>query len=409
MDLNNKHIFFAVSSMGLGHVHRSLPIINYLLASGSQLTILGCGRALEILKLELNNCPGIEYLEFEDYPPIQRGRGIAHYVCFLKDLLETGSRIRKETAFLKSLMVERDIDLIFSDGRFGFVDKRLPCFLVCHQIRFILPRWLRIFQPLSDLGQYLLLRKFTKIIVPDFADPDINLAGQLSHNWMSRKLDTIYIGFLSSVKKTRASKTIDILFITGGFIEAERLRIVNWAKQRLTGLAHKGDPEQVHIRHSGGSRNPVKSSIWTPAFAGVTTCSGSPKVVFVLGEVGRRDNTLEADNRIETYACAYGEKRNELLNAARVLVGRTGYTTLMDICELGLCAALTPTANMTEQKYLAKHIAHWNHPLPVDIAGENGLAWFGIDGTALPASIRNWSTEQSLKCLAGFIAELDHG
>lgn len=370
MELSNKHIFFAVSSMGLGHVYRSLPIIKYLLAADSQLTILSCGRALEVLKQELNTCSGIEYLEFEDYPPIQRGRGIAHYILLIKDLLETGSRIRKETAFLKSLMVERDIDLVFSDGRFGFVDKRFPCFLVCHQIRFILPRWLRIFQPLSDLGQYVLLQKFTKIIIPDFADPDINLAGKLSHNWMSRKLDTIYIGFLSSVKRTRASKTIDILFITGGFIEDERLRIVSWAKQHLAGLAQK--------------------------------------VVLVLGEADIRDDAQQTDNRIETYACAYGEKRNELLNAARVLVGRTGYTTIMDICELGLRAALTPTAHMTEQEYLAKHLAHWNHQLPIDMTAGNGPTWIGVDGNALPPSIRNWSTEQSVKNLADFLAESDH-
>ena len=31
-----------------------------------------------------------------------------------------------------------------------------------------------------------------------------------------------------------------------------------------------------HVCHSGDSRNPVKSRTWTPAFAGVTTCSEPP-------------------------------------------------------------------------------------------------------------------------------------
>ncbi|MGB9129400.1 MAG: hypothetical protein WCB97_07115 [Thiobacillus sp.] len=31
-------------------------------------------------------------------------------------------------------------------------------------------------------------------------------------------------------------------------------------------VASWGNPEQVHNRHSGVRRNPVKSSIWTPAF-----------------------------------------------------------------------------------------------------------------------------------------------
>jgi hypothetical protein len=37
-----------------------------------------------------------------------------------------------------------------------------------------------------------------------------------------------------------------------------------WQTQRLV---DKGIPEQVHNRHSGESRNPVKSSIWIPGQA----------------------------------------------------------------------------------------------------------------------------------------------
>ncbi len=370
MELNNKHLLFTVSAMGLGHVHRSLPIIRYLLGAGSRLTILSHGRALETIQMELVEYPGIEYLEFEDYPPIQRGRGIAYYGFLIKDLLETGIRIRKERKFLETLLTERHFDLLISDGRFGFTNACLPSFLICHQIRFFLPRWLRLFQPLSDLVQYLLLRNFTKIIVPDFSDSDINLAGKLSHNWVSRKLDPIYIGFLSSTKRVRVSEAIDILFITGGFIEDERKIIIEWAQQHLINLGQK--------------------------------------VVFALGAAGSNVESTGTNGAFVTYSSVHGQKRNELLCSAHILVGRTGYTTIMDICELGLRAALTPTPGMTEQEYLANYIAYWNHRLLVEIPLEKELTWVSVDGNALPPSIRQWSTEKSLERLADFLTGFVH-
>lgn len=370
MDLNNKRILYAVSSMGLGHVQRSLPILKYLLAAGGRLIVVSHGRALDMLKLELSAYPCVEYLAIADYPPIQRGCGLAHYLYFLPDLLKTGLRIREETELLKTLSQQTRIDLVFADGRFGFIDPGIPSFLICHQIRFLLPRWLRVFQPLSDIGQYRLLRKFNRVFVPDFEDSNFSLAGQLSHNWMARKLKAHYIGFLSSIKKTHAPKTIDIVFITGGFIEPERLKIVDWARR--------------HLIHLG------------------------QKVVFILGAAGNLGEAVPAANGIETYACVHGEKRNELLNAARVLVGRTGYTTLMDVCELGIHAALTPTAGMTEQEYLAGRIARLNHPLPIDIGADHGLKWVGIDGEALHPSIASWNTEKSVKRLADYLGGFDH-
>jgi hypothetical protein len=54
------------------------------------------------------------------------------------------------------------------------------------------------------------------------------------------------------------------------------IRSIGELPQSIVRKLIKGSAEQVHICHSGEGRNPVKSSIWTPAFAGVTTYSGLP-------------------------------------------------------------------------------------------------------------------------------------
>jgi len=56
-----------------------------------------------------------------------------------------------------------------------------------------------------------------------------------------------------------------------------------------TGRGCKENPEQAHNRHSGESRNPVKSSTWTPASAGVTTCSGLPENAKTATSTRRND------------------------------------------------------------------------------------------------------------------------
>lgn len=363
--------------MGLGHVQRSLPIIRLLLDAGAALTVLSHGRALTLLQQELAGHTEIGFLSFEDYPPLQRGRGIAHYFYYPLDLLTIAVQMRKEKQYLRRLQQQQSIDMVFADGRFGFVDKSLPCFCICHQISFILPRWLRLFQFFADVGQLLILRKFTRVIVSDFADPSINLAGRLSHNWVARWLQPIYIGFLSSLRRSESppKKTLDLLFLIGGFIEAERRGFIAWACDILPRM--------------------------------------NASVVLVTGDDQQADQISSTVTGFELKGQVHGQERAVLMQSARTLVGRTGYTTIMDCCEVGLSALLLPTKNMTEQEYLARRIMDWQHQPAVKLPETADGPWVCLDGAAMHPSIRTWSTKKSLEkfgaYLNGFIQQQGNG
>jgi UDP-N-acetylglucosamine transferase subunit ALG13 len=44
------------------------------------------------------------------------------------------------------------------------------------------------------------------------------------------------------------------------------------------------------------------------------------------------------------------------MNRAKFIVARAGYSTIMDVVELGKRALLIPTPGQTEQEYLAKYL-----------------------------------------------------
>ncbi len=360
--MRGKYILFAVSAMGLGHVQRSLPLIRHLLATGNELLILSHGRALDLLRLELAEAAAVRFRSFPDYPPLQRGSGIAHYAYYLRDLLAIGACMRRERAFVERLARERRFDAMFSDGRFGVFLPDVPTFLVCHQIRILLPALLRPFQPVADLAQYLLLRKFTRVLVPDFADAGQCLAGRLAHNWMARAIEPLYLGYLSSLRAGEAAKCIDVLVIAGGFIEAERANFLAWARDRL---------RRVHGR-----------------------------VVLVLGDTRAQAAGYDGVGH-EVHACVHGEARDALMRGARLIIGRAGYTTLMDLCQIRGRALLIPTPRMTEQGYLARRIARMWHG-PGDVAGLDADGVY-FDAASLPPALRDWSTQESVRVFAHYL------
>ena len=78
-------------------------------------------------------------------------------------------------------------------------------------------------------------------------------------------------------------------------------------------------------------------------------------IVFVRGKPEENKNYKE--NNVEYISYAGAGLRDELMNRAKFIIARAGYTTIMDIVELNKKALLIPTPGQTEQEYLAKYEA----------------------------------------------------
>jgi hypothetical protein len=375
--LAGARILFAVSALGLGHVQRSLPLLRHLLASGTRVEVVSHGRALEALRIELDGAGVERFHDLPDYPPLQRGRGLLHYLQYLPDLLVTWWRARAEAALLRTLHEREPFDAVIADGRIGFVHEALPSFFLAHQLRILVPPVLRPLQRLSDRGQLALLRRYTRVFVQDLPDPNASLAGALAHNELADVVKPVYIGPLSTLGPGGGAEAHTLVFVAGGFIEAERRRVVREVGRLV---------ERMNARVGQGG-------------------AGPPRVAFLLGGGAWNPGAFPAE--AELYPLALGEERRTLMAGARLWVGRTGYTTVMDVWAAGARAVLVPTPGMTEQRYLARRVAGWgHHPAPggeADLVEPILRALAGavyLDARQLPAPLRAWTPERSVACFA---------
>ena len=207
----SRRALFAISSLGLGHVTRSLTIIHEYMDHGYALTLVSTGNALAFLKQELSGQPTIEFKEMADYPPLERGSGWRLYAYLALDLIKTWIRIRHEHRHVETIAA--GYDFIFSDGRYGFYSHWAPSFILSHQIAFIPPKGLRGISWIIEHLNISALRHFDHLFIPDYPNPNASLAGNLAHTPNLHRTQHSFIGILSSYPHLDLPRDIDYLFI----------------------------------------------------------------------------------------------------------------------------------------------------------------------------------------------------
>jgi UDP-N-acetylglucosamine:LPS N-acetylglucosamine transferase len=77
------------------------------------------------------------------------------------------------------------------------------------------------------------------------------------------------------------------------------------------------------------------------------------KVVITLGKTENMDKFNE--DGIETYSFLSKNDREDFLNRSKLVVSRSGYSTILDLAVIGTKALMTPTPGQIEQEYLARY------------------------------------------------------
>jgi UDP-N-acetylglucosamine:LPS N-acetylglucosamine transferase len=315
MSSSKSAILFAVSSLGLGHATRMVPIIRDFEKRGFVIHILSSGKALQYLKCEIKNG---HFYELKDYPPMERGKGLLFYYYIVPDIFAVLFRIRSERHYTEKLIDEEGIDIIFSDGRFGVYSKKKPSFFLTHQTQFHMHPLNVWFSPIANYFNYRKFQKFDHIFIADFEEEKYSLAGKLSHARFLKKLPHSYIGILSSLEKKDIPVDIDYLFTISGFLTEYRDSFIKVLYEQAKSLP--------------GEK------------------------VFILGDPYSKKVNRDEENNITIYDHVSGDERADLFNRARVIVSRCGYTTLMDVVELSKKALLVPTPNQSEQVYISSRL-----------------------------------------------------
>lgn len=314
------NILFGVQDWGLGHATRDLILLRALVSAGHRVTIISNGRALQMLRQELNG--RCDYIRFKDLPKPLSRRALWFHIKMSLALPLVFHTYRRERQLVQRLCRSRNIDCIVSDTRYGLCSDEIPSFHLVHSMRQIVPGRPRILERLVEIGQRHLLRKGRKILVPDQLQN--GLAGDLCHrldcDWGGR---LAYIGILSSLTCAPAETDIDVFVSVSG---AEPQRSIF---------------ERLVLDQIGKVKGRVVVTLGRPEAAAVVSQNG----------------------RLRVYGYLNREKQQEMMNRARLVVTRSGYTTLMELAELGKKALLVPTVGQSEQEYLAEYherLGHWH-------------------------------------------------
>jgi uncharacterized protein (TIGR00661 family) len=309
-------IIYSLCSWGLGHATRSLPIIRKLIKENHNLTIISSDRSLQLLQKELGE--KVTYIDIPDYPILISentrqfiAKSMVYWPVFIKrmeDGLQQLQRILKDTS----------CDRIISDGRYDMYSKQIPSFFISHQMRIMNPLRFQLFERGSETFNKFFFKRFQEIIIPDFKEN--NLSGDLSHNLKKIDEDKLhYVGILSDFSQLDIEKDIDYFISLSG-------------------------PE------------PQRSILEEKIISQIQNLTGS--IVMSLGKT--EETKIPAQKDIQTYSYLSKEKREELLNRSKLVISRSGYSTIMDLATIGTKALMIPTPGQIEQEYLAQHLKKTN-------------------------------------------------
>jgi len=326
MQKNHHHpvgVFMAILNMGLGHATRSLPLITYLQNQGWRVVIGSSGRSLIFLQKEI---PGASFVTLPDYN-LRYSKSGVNFIQLFSQLPRLLKIIAIEHRLTEKILEEQHLQMVVSDHRYGCYSYRRPSFFISHQLRFAAPSWLKSFEIVGFWFNHYFHKKYRAIIVPDFMQGcEGLLSGRLSR--LKEHADYHFCGILSSISYVESPQDIDILVSVSG-PEPQRTIFEQKMRQQLPRLP--------------GNK------------------------IMVLGKPERE----EVQKKISGLTIYSHLNRNDLqkyFNRSKLIVSRSGYSTIMELIELRKKALLIPTPGQTEQLLLAERLKTmgWFHTVSQD-------------------------------------------
>lgn len=306
---NCKHrlrtVLVAPLNWGLGHATRCIPIIKTLLELNCKVILASDGRAFQLLEQEF---PNLTLIELPTYN-IQYGRKSFTLTIALQ-LPKIAWAIVSEYFSIRKIVAKHQVDLIISDNRYGCFHRTVSSIFMTHQINLLVPN--PLLQSVSRwLNRFFITTFFQTCWIPDVAG-EPNLSGDLSHNTKLKKIE--YVGVLSRMKPQATARKYDFIAVLSG-PEPQRTHLETKIIEQLKVLSYKG--------------------------------------LIVAGKPENIENYALSD-QLEYCSFMGSEELNLAMEAAEMVICRSGYSTLMDLAQLQKKALLIPTPGQTEQEYLAQ-------------------------------------------------------
>lgn len=304
--MKGKKIIIAPLNWGLGHATRCVPIIRVIIKSGYTPIIASDGIALAYLQKEF---PTIESVVLPAYS-ISYQKNLKLGLLF--QLPKIWKTVKREQLIIENLVIkDTEIIGVISDNRFGVRSHKVTSIYITHQINVLsgFTTWLT-----SKIHRNI-IQKFDECWIPDTKDS--SFSGKLSSSYEKLNIKTRFLGVLSRFEKQLVPQDIDALAIISG-VEPNRTLLENRLKKELAKI--------------------------------------NGKVVIICGRMEEKQ-TISEEKNIKIYNFALYNELENFINRAKVVVCRSGYSSIMDLAVLQKKVMFIPTKHQTEQEYLAQYLA----------------------------------------------------
>jgi hypothetical protein len=283
----------------------------------------------------------------------------------LKNSMHLNAVMRYEHHFAEEMVERHGYDVLLSDNRFAFYSKKAYSIYMTHQRRIAFPRTFAAFERVGVMWHANIMRKFDEVWVPD-VEIFPGYAGSLSHSGATPGEKPLrYVGPLSRFsepsllvsRKQYASipKNVDLerdvdLMSVSEFMA--RSTSVEWNVADNPSHAEGAAKYKVVAIVSGVE--PARTQFELQLREALLKIPGRHMMILGKPSAGYKtwtEQNIEVHTHLATAEFANAVKR------ADYVVSRGGYSTVMDMAELGAKCIFVPTPGQFEQIVLAHDLS----------------------------------------------------
>lgn len=308
--IKSLQVLLSPLNWGLGHVSRTIPIIQKLIHQNNEVLIC-CDQEQETFYRHY--FPQLQYIFHQGYPFQFKGKG-NWTLDLLSNFNTLHRRLITEKQEVQRLVDTFQPDLIISDQRYGFISKQVKSVIISHQLKLPLPTW----NFLPQIWNQKLLTDFDEIWIPDIENH--LLSGDLS----KKKMKNIhFLGFCSRFSS---------------FFEQNKEK------------AESSSPIYKYLGVISGP-SPYKEQFFELLCQKLIKTDQNSAIIVPKGV---NVDLFKESKKLTFFISPNVHQFSELLLQSEKIISRAGYSTLMDLTVLKKEAILIPTPRQFEQIYLAK-------------------------------------------------------
>lgn len=311
-----KRILICPLDWGLGHATRCIPLIRQYLEQNTEVVIAADKRPLELLKKEF---PQLQFVQLPGYniSYSEKSSMVFQMILSAPKILWG---IYQEHQSLKKIIKDYKVDVVISDNRYGLWNKQVRSVFITHQIMIKSTHKLKFLEPLLYKINKIFIKQYNECWIPDYEGIN-NLSGDLSHLYPLPE-NTKYIGPLSRFEAHPPSPSPR----EGAF---ELLVMLSGPEPQRTVLEREVISQLQHLKI---------------------------KTIIVRGTPGLKEK-LQVPDYVTVYDHLESEEMRHAILSSKIILCRSGYSTIMDLTVLNMKAIFIPTPGQTEQEYLAEYHA----------------------------------------------------